>query len=535
MRNVRLSYKLFTTLAIALIVLISTNLMGVVNLDKVANGLVRSLYDESYKGADLLLNADRDMYQALVDERVVLDSSPGSSEYNNALSSYEENVGQVNERVNAAKTIFEHNRAAFEPLKHETSGSSFFDSFSGFETDFKSWTTSVAGVIETAKQQSDIVKDDSNFDSARGSLNELEEMLVVYAENDIEQTKSDNIRIKWSLITVVLISCAVVVLFGWQVIRSIVNGIKRTVEVTEQVASGNLRVEPLSIKSKDEVGQLANSINHMTESLRQMIHHIISSSHSLSAASRQISKGTEEISGSATSQASNAKSIMELFKELSDAINSVAVNAESAAELAEQTVSIAGEGATAVTASKAGMNDVSSRMTRLETDSQQIGLIIEVIDEISEQTNLLALNAAIEAARAGEQGRGFAVVADEVRKLAERSGEATKQITAIIKGMQLSTSESVKAVASSAKQTELTEQAFHHITEYVDQSSRKVMEIAAASEEQAAQATEVLQSVESIAAASQQTASASEETASSSQSLAALADELNRMVVKFKV
>jgi methyl-accepting chemotaxis protein len=203
--------------------------------------------------------------------------------------------------------------------------------------------------------------------------------------------------------------------------------------------------------------------------------------------------------------------------------------------MSEQTVNIAREGAEALQITLNGMNQVSGQMNRLESDSHEIGNIIEVIDEISEQTNLLALNAAIEAARAGEQGRGFAVVADEVRKLAERSGEATKQITAIIQGMQKSTELSVKVVAAGVDQTRETGQAFDRITRMVNQTASRVVEIAAASEEQSAQSTEVMQSVENIAAFSQETAAASEETASSSQSLAELAEELNRLVVVFKV
>ena len=122
------------------------------------------------------------------------------------------------------------------------------------------------------------------------------------------------------------------------------------------------------------------------------------------------------------------------------------------------------------------------KMAKLEEDSRKIGDIIEVIDDIAEQTNLLALNAAIEAARAGEQGRGFAVVADEVRKLAERSGEATKEITTIIKVMQENTRQSVQAVSDSVEQSSKTGQAFDQIIEMVNNSSQKVNEIAAACE-----------------------------------------------------
>jgi methyl-accepting chemotaxis protein len=305
-------------------------------------------------------------------------------------------------------------------------------------------------------------------------------------------------------------------------------------EHVKRIANGDL-TENIKIRSKDEVGQLAASVNDMLDRFRLLIGGILTTSHSVAAASEQISASTEQIASGSTTQAGNAQTIIELFKELSSAINNVAKTAEEAAELANQTTRTALEGGNAVSISVDGMNKISEQMGRLEQDSNKIGEIIEVIDDIAEQTNLLALNAAIEAARAGEQGRGFAVVADEVRKLAERSGEATKQITLIIKGMQHNTKESVDSVADGLAKSIQTGKAFDNIVSMVNNSAQKVTEIAAASEQQAAQSGEVMQSVESIAATSQESAAASEETAATSQSLASLAEELNKSVSVFKV
>jgi methyl-accepting chemotaxis protein len=332
------------------------------------------------------------------------------------------------------------------------------------------------------------------------------------------------------LIVALVIGGIIIFLFSGRITKPM----EAIAEHVKRIANGDMS-QDIKIRSKDEVGQLAESVNDMLARLRQLIGGILQTSFSVASASEQISASTEQIASGSTTQAGNAQSIIELFKELSSAINNVAKTAEKAAELSNQTTKTAIEGGKVVAVSVEGMNKINEQMGRLEQDSNKIGEIIEVIDDIAEQTNLLALNAAIEAARAGEQGRGFAVVADEVRKLAERSGEATKQITLIIKGMQHNTKESVDSVSDGLEKSIQTGKAFDNIVNMVNETAQKVTEIATASVEQSTQTGEVMHSVESIAATSQESAAASEETAATSQSLAHLAEELNTAVSIFKV
>ncbi|NHN34490.1 methyl-accepting chemotaxis protein [Paenibacillus agricola] len=348
-------------------------------------------------------------------------------------------------------------------------------------------------------------------------------------DTDVAYESSRNITL-----VIILVSLIISVGLGYLISQMIARPLIRVVALVSNVAAGDLR-ETMEINTKDEVGQLASSINDMILSLRTTVSGILASSQSVAAAAQQISASAEEVASGSMSQANDAQMMNELFKELSTAINSVARNAEQTSELSDKTMGIAQEGSAVVRISIEGMSRVNQQVSRLEEDSNKIGEIIDVIDDIADQTNLLALNAAIEAARAGDQGRGFAVVADEVRKLAERSSEATKKITAIIKGMQTNTQQSVKAVGEGVIASQKTGESFENIVKMVNESAQKVTEIAAASEEQAAQSTEMLTSIESISAASEEAAASTEETATTAQSLANLAEELNNAVSIFKV
>ncbi|WP_172197949.1 methyl-accepting chemotaxis protein [Saccharibacillus qingshengii] len=349
-------------------------------------------------------------------------------------------------------------------------------------------------------------------------------------------TKSTGDVNKASMWTLIVIGASLV--FGLLLVALVTSMISRPVQrigdVVKKIADGDLR-EKSDYQAKDEVGDLSLSINKMVDTLSVLIGGIQDSAQNVAASSQEISASTQQIAGGTSVQLQAARSINELFKDMSIAIDDVAKGAEGAAELSNATVEMAQAGGETIQLALQSMEDVTEQVGKLEEHSVKIGDIIGVIDDISAQTNLLALNAAIEAARAGESGLGFAVVADEVRKLAERSGAATKEITSIIRAMQLNIDRSVTAVNTNLQHAGESGRAFSDIIEHVSSTSLKVNGIAAASEEQAAQTSEVMHSLSGIAGASEESAAASEQTASSSHALAQLADQLHLSVSTFRV
>ncbi|RST75272.1 methyl-accepting chemotaxis protein [Siminovitchia acidinfaciens] len=387
--------------------------------------------------------------------------------------------------------------------------------------------------------------DRSSFQQRDGELSKLHEGVAKYIEEikavDMEINGEEYIATgkAYSMSTIILIiisilTFAICIAFGVLLTRTIARPVNEMKNLMEKVAEGDL-TETANIQTKDEIGILAQSFNTMVLNMRATVQNILGAAENLSASSEQVSASTDEIASASANQANAAQTMNELFSELSEAIHAVAQNTEQAAELSNKTIQLAQDGEKVVLSSVDGANVVSEQMARLEEDSNRIGEIIEVIDDIADQTNLLALNAAIEAARAGEQGRGFAVVADEVRKLAERSGEATKQITTIIKGMQENTAKSVESVQEGLVYTKQSGEAFENIITMVNDTGNKVTEIAGASEEQAAQSAEVMTFIESISAATEEASASSEETATTANALTELAEELNASVSTFKL
>ena len=312
------------------------------------------------------------------------------------------------------------------------------------------------------------------------------------------------------------------------------------------IASGDLTVQ-VNVESKDEVGQLASAFAQMVESLRDTIAGVGESTSAVASASSEISSSTEEMAAGAQEQTSQAAEVASAVEEMTKTIQENSKNTGNTAETAKQVKSAAEEGGRVVEETVAGMRRIADVVNRsadtvrtLGKSSNQIGEIISVIDDIADQTNLLALNAAIEAARAGEQGRGFAVVADEVRKLAERTTKATKEIAGMIRTIQADTAGAVTSMEEGTKEVNkgigLADRAgtsLKDIVAMVQKLTDMVAQIAAASEEQSSASEQISKNVEAISSVTNQTASATQQIARAAEDLNHLTENLQANMDKF--
>ena len=334
-------------------------------------------------------------------------------------------------------------------------------------------------------------------------------------------------------------------------------------------------VEGLKSSSSKVLGT-SNEIAHSSEQLGAASSEVDASMREIASATDQAARGSTEVAQGSASQARTISESSAKIRELADAVQLVAGNAHDAAEAAEQAGTVASQGSQIIGKSVAGMNALRSNtsetaglITTLGESSQKIGVIVDTINEIAEQTNLLALNAAIEAARAGEAGRGFAVVADEVRKLAERSGAATGEIRSLIGTIQDQTNRAVTSMQSGtleveaqAKQAESVGDAFKQILEVFSAVSEKVEAItnattqmtsasdlvarsmaevaavveqsSAAAEELSASTEEVSASVQTVASATEQQSQSVQELVLAAQALEVVATDLNESISHFK-
>jgi len=323
--------------------------------------------------------------------------------------------------------------------------------------------------------------------------------------------------------------------------------ILRLLDEMGDLADGDLTVT--ATVTEDVTGAIADSINYAIEALRSLVTTINNTSEQVSASAQESRATAMHLAEASEHQAEQISSATATIKNMTRTIEKMSADATDTAEIAQRSVSIAGTGAETVRRTIQGMDTIreqiqetSKRIKRLGESSQEIGDIVELIDDIADQTNILALNAAMQAAMAGEAGRGFAVVADEVQRLAERSGNATKQIEALVKTIQADTHEAVSSmeattseVVTGAQLAEDAGEALQEIENVSNQIAERITLVSDAAREQSAEAAQINDTMSIILEITSQTTEGAGHTAASIGALAEMADELQRSVAGFRL
>lgn len=539
MRNIPIGVRL--TLAFAMLVLIMFLLGGasLLNIHKMKQE-EREISEQWLPAvkaiADLNLSL---MHFRLFTLRTLIDSSP------EALARSEARLVELEATVNT-------NQQRYKALISEADEQRLFDELVTTKVAYFAGSQQLLGLVKAGQYEQAKARIESQLnplaDQMTRQLIELNLIndrgvkdATVQAEAAYEDTRE-------TVIATLAVAVALTVFLAVVITRSITRPLATAVAATERVAGGDLSHQ-IEIFGRDEPARLLLALQQMQGNLRAAISHIADSAMQLASATEELHAVSEDASRNLQQQNSEIQQAASAVTEMSAAVDEVARNASSTAEASNLSSSLAHQGrdqvrqtVTAIQTMTAEFNKTSARIEGLAEESKDIGKVLEVIRAIAEQTNLLALNAAIEAARAGEAGRGFAVVADEVRALAHRTQVSTREIEQMIARVQTGTQAAVSAMRDSSGHAdqsltlaEAAGQALEKIYERVGQINERNLLIASASEEQAAVAREVDRNIVNISDLSQQSAAGANQTSASAQELARLATDLNSLVTRFVV
>src|SRR5690554_5393484 len=378
-------------------------------------------------------------------------------------------------------------------------------------------------------------------------LQALERLVFAGSAAAAQRAEAAYVSARAVVVVSIVIAIALTLLLAWMLTRSIVGPLRQAMSAGEVIATGDL-TQRIEIAGRDEATRLLEALASMQGQLRDTIYSIANSSSQLASAAEELNAVTEDATRSLQQQNNEIQQAATAVNEMSVAVEEVASNAVQTSEESRTTATSAEQGREQTLQALVSMEKLSEtiRLTTTEVQAlaaqtQNINSVLDVIRAVAEQTNLLALNAAIEAARAGEHGRGFAVVADEVRALAHRTQQSTGEIEEMINAIQQVTERTVAAMeisdtmaANTQRQSQKAGEAFGLVSTAVNQINERNLVIASAAEEQAQVAQEVDRNLVNIRDLSTQSAAGAEQTSAASRELSRLAVELNQLITRFR-
>lgn len=539
--NTSFAWKLRVPLTVISLVMLVIVFLAYQNVKQVSASNKR-LVDAFLPATEYLLEADRDLYQAFVAERVLVLSDPTKINRSQLIDDIHENFAQAEERVEKfGKTleIAEFGAQVDEFITHYNRRAATLERI-----------ISLSAGDRSAAQSLSLGQGEQEFNTMREVINQLTEethQLLQREGETIEQEQEAVVRMLIALLMVGLFIAALLWIFLPQLALTRLNDL---IDRLRDMADGEGDLTSrLEVTGTDEFGKLSEEFNKFVSKLQTAIAEVLSIGDMLSGTSKVLEEGSRKSSNIVDKQRQEISMAATAINEMGATIMEVARNTNDAADRARTAQGRADEGQQVVRLLVRGVESLAQDMQSsanaiqaLKEDTVNVGTVLEVIRGIAEQTNLLALNAAIEAARAGEQGRGFAVVADEVRTLAQRTQQSTQEIRDVIEQLQQGADAAVERmnasreqVNTSVKQVQTAGDALDQISEVVQAIVDLNIQIAAAAEEQSTVTEEVNRNMHNITHQTDETAESASSAADSAQQTRELAEHLGDVLARFKV
>ena len=544
LKNLTIMQKMaIPTVLIAVLVVVG-NIYAILTSQNLANDS-RRIQETFISAIDLGLNADRDLYQALTASNELIESRLiGVGNFNLAKDNFYENATQAYERMQAMRSLIK----GYPHILRESSS---------FESDYQSWFSKAEEVIKLTEE------DEISTASALhgGEARQLFEVLrkhydvsveAVKAEADIladrAQSTSNQLFIGMlAMLIIVVIASGISSVIGPKLITSRVNMLVATINQLCQ-GEGDLKSR-LDASGKDELATLARAFNGFLDSLQQLVAMIKDDSKTMDGTVATLNQSAVNNNEIVSVQNDNLTQIASAVNELSHSVHEIAGNAQTAqSETTDATETAMGTKVTVddtvskITGLSSTVSSANTVISNLASESANIVQVLDVIKGIAEQTNLLALNAAIEAARAGEQGRGFAVVADEVRTLASRTQQSTQDIQNMLSSLESGVTQAVSAMeAGSNQMDEVSEQSkilqsrLETLTAAITKTGDIIIQIASATEEQSYVTDEITRNVTNLNDLSDKIVDNAKDTEHVSKTMSDMAAGINQKIGKFKV